>query len=156
MGVGKTIQALCLAMLYRNEWPMIVVCPASLKLNWKDEALKWVPNLDTSQIQVIKKKNEFVSRNSHVIILSYQQATNYTSILTQARVIICDEAHYLKNPQSKRSECLIPICSQSRHIILLTGTPAFAKPKELYSLLSIIRPDIFTRFSDYGKRYCDP
>lgn len=156
MGVGKTIQALCLAQVYRNEWPVVVICPSSLKLNWKDEALKWVANLDQDQVQVIKKKKQFVSRNSLMLIMSYDIAKHYTRTLHEANVIIVDEAHYLKNPSCQRSECLIPICSQSRHVILLTGTPALAKPKELYTLLSIVRPDIFTRFSDYGKRYCDP
>lgn len=40
--------------------------------------------------------------------------------------------------------------------ILLTGTPAFAKPKELFNLLSILRPDVFSQFKEYGNRYCDP
>ena len=39
---------------------------------------------------------------------------------------------------------------------MLTGTPALAKPKDLFNLLHIIRPDIFTNFRDFGFRYCDP
>ena len=40
--------------------------------------------------------------------------------------------------------------------MLLTGTPALNKPKELFSLLNILRPDIFVHFRDFGTRYCDP
>ena len=41
-------------------------------------------------------------------------------------------------------------------MILLTGTPALAKPKDLFNILSIIRPDIFFNFRDFAYRYCDP
>ena len=41
-------------------------------------------------------------------------------------------------------------------MLLLTGTPALAKPKELFALLHILRPDIFKFFKDFGNRYCDP
>ena len=43
-----------------------------------------------------------------------------------------------------------------KRIILLTGTPALAKPKELFPLVSIVRPDIFAHFKDFGIRYCNP
>ena len=71
-------------------------------------------------------------------------------------VSIVDEAHYLKNSQAKRTETLTPLLCRSKHIFLLTGTPAYAKPKELFSLLSILRPDVFYSFKEYGNRYCDP
>jgi len=38
----------------------------------------------------------------------------------------------------------------------LTGTPALAKPKEIFNLMHIIRPDVFRNFREFGKRYCDP
>lgn len=45
MGVGKTIQGLGLAYLYKESWPLLVICPSLLMLNWKDEALKWITEL---------------------------------------------------------------------------------------------------------------
>lgn len=57
---------------------------------------------------------------------------------------------------SKRSETLIPIFKQLKHVILLTGTPAFARPKELFNLMNILRPDIINSFTNFGNRYCDP
>ena len=66
--------------------------------------------------------------------------------------ILIDEAHYLKNGQAKRTEALTPILVRCKHVILLTGTPALARPKELFSLVSILRPDIFNNFRDFGNR----
>lgn len=43
-----------------------------------------------------------------------------------------------------------------KNVILLTGTPALSKPRELFNLLRIIRPDIFKDFKIFGYRYCNP
>jgi len=62
------------------------------------------------------------------------------------KVVIADEAHYLKNTGNKRSDILLPFLSSRKRIILLSGTPALAKPREIYNLLSIVRPDLFVNF----------
>lgn len=54
MGIGKTIQSLSVAFVYQNEWPLLVICPASLKYTWRDEAMKWLPGLDDIYIQIIE------------------------------------------------------------------------------------------------------
>jgi len=41
MGVGKTIQAISISILYRSEWPLLILCPSSLRLTWRDEILTW-------------------------------------------------------------------------------------------------------------------
>jgi SWI/SNF-related matrix-associated actin-dependent regulator of chromatin subfamily A-like protein 1 len=91
-------------------------------------------------------------------LFSYDLTTKYKEKFDKLsfKTIIADEAHYLKNLSAKRTECLIPLLQRAKHPILLSGTPAFARPKELYSLLSALKPHVFTRFEDYGKRYCDP
>jgi SWI/SNF-related matrix-associated actin-dependent regulator of chromatin subfamily A-like protein 1 len=72
------------------------------------------------------------------------------------KAVIADEAHYLKNTGNKRSDHLMPYLSSRRRVILLTGTPALAKPREIYNLISIVRPDIFYNFKEFGYRYCEP
>lgn len=52
MGLGKTLQALAVACAFREDWPVLVVAPSSLKANWKKEAKKWVPGLTEESIQV--------------------------------------------------------------------------------------------------------
>lgn len=77
-------------------------------------------------------------------------------MLDNFRTVIADEAHYLKNSGNKRSDILTPFLSSRKRVILLTGTPAFARPREIYNLISIIRPDIFVNFKEFGYRYCEP
>lgn len=50
MGVGKTIQAICIAYLYRKDWPVIVICPSSLRFNWRDEFMNWLTFLREEDI----------------------------------------------------------------------------------------------------------
>lgn len=51
MGVGKTIQAMGIAYLYKSDWPLFIVTPSSLRHTWKDEILKWLPpNVKKSEI----------------------------------------------------------------------------------------------------------
>lgn len=52
MGLGKTLQALAVACAYREDWPVLVVAPSSLKANWKKESKKWVPGLTEDTVQV--------------------------------------------------------------------------------------------------------
>ena len=50
----------------------------------------------------------------------------------------------------------MPIIKRSKRVILITGTPILAKPVELYPLLTMLRPDLFHNFKEFGNRYCDP
>lgn len=58
MGVGKTIQAIGIAYIYKNDWPLLVITPASLKFQWHDEILKWLPTIQPSDIQLFRKGSE--------------------------------------------------------------------------------------------------
>ena len=72
------------------------------------------------------------------------------------KIAILDEAHYLKNPEAKRTEAMVPVIQQCKRVMILSGTPAFALPKELFNILSMIRPDVFVDIRDFGNRYCGP
>jgi SWI/SNF-related matrix-associated actin-dependent regulator 1 of chromatin subfamily A len=63
MGLGKTIQAIAIACCYSSEWPLLVICPSILKINWSKEFEKWIPKLARkgsgwSDINVIKTTKE--------------------------------------------------------------------------------------------------
>ena len=72
------------------------------------------------------------------------------------KACIADECHYLKSRDSKRSKNLIPILSQAKRCVLISGTPMLARPVELYNLLNILRPDVFCNPNLFTQRYCDP
>ena len=159
MGVGKTVQAIGLSSLYQKDWPVLVICPSSLKFAWRDEVTQWLSEiLDKNEIQVIKNsKNEFKSDMKYYII-SYDLSVRMIDKIIEKKFqyIIADEAHYLKSRTAKRTISLTPILQRAKRVVLLTGTPILAKPMEIFPLLHILRPDKFKSFKEFGTRFCDP
>ena len=111
MGVGKTVQALTVSYAYKADWPLLVVCPASLKYNWKDECLRWIPQLRASDIHILEKTNETFNKEATIFIMSYDMATRRYADLEyfQFGTVIADEAHYMKSRDAKRSKKLLPV-----------------------------------------------
>ncbi|CAI2377978.1 unnamed protein product [Moneuplotes crassus] len=164
MGVGKTLQAICIGVVYHSDWPLLILCPSSLKLNWQDELLKWVPegkedyNINQEDIQIVHKNKDKFEKGKKIYIISYDIATNKGDDIARLKfkVCLCDEAHALKNRESKRSKNLVPLLEAMKRIILISGTPLLSRPCELYNLVKILRPDVFKSFEDFGEKYCDP
>ena len=160
MGVGKSIQAIGIALLYKENWPVLIICPSSLKLVWRDEILKWIPdiNKDKINIQIFKSGKDLFKCGEKFYIMSYDLTIKLEQKIKDKNFnfIIADEAHYLKSPEAKRTKCLLPIIQRSKRVLLLTGTPILSRPVELYPLLTMLRPDLFHNFNIFGYRYCDP
>ena len=73
MGVGKTIQAIGISAIFKENWPVLVVAPSSLKFNWRDEIIHWLKdeNITKRDVQIFKSgKDEFLP-NVKFYILSY-------------------------------------------------------------------------------------
>ena len=157
MGVGKTVQAIGLSSLYQKDWPVLVICPSSLKFAWRDEITMWLSEiLDKEDIQVIKHSKDVFKKNKKYYVISYDLSVRMIDKIIEKKFnyIIADEAHYLKSRTAKRTQSLTPILQRAKRVVLLTGTPILAKPMEIFPLL--LRPDKFKSFKDFGTRYCDP
>lgn len=70
--------------------------------------------------------------------------------------MIADEAHALKNKDTKRVKNLMPLMTDAKRMILMSGTPVLNRPHEVYNLLKILRPDVCPNFNQFALRYCDP
>ena len=159
MGVGKTVQAIGLSCLYQKDWPVLVICPSSLKFAWRDEINLWLSDiLEKDDVQVIRHSKNGFKLDKKYYIISYDLSVRMIDKIIEKKFnyIIADEAHYLKSKSAKRTMCLTPILQRSKRVVLLTGTPILAKPMEIYPLLHILRPDKFKGFKEFGTRYCDP
>jgi SWI/SNF-related matrix-associated actin-dependent regulator 1 of chromatin subfamily A len=159
MGIGKTLQAIAIAWYFRNDWPLLIVVPSFLKQIWRLEILKWLyPDVTEKDIQIIESAKDRWRYEASVYILSYDLAHKVEQDLKTLNFKCCiaDEAHFLKSRDSKRSLTLLPILTQARRTILLTGTPMMNRPCELFNLLKALRPDLLRSFLDYAWRYCDP
>ena len=112
-------------------------------------------------IQVVQKGADKLRRDARVVIVSYdliaqQEVFQQSAHGKKYRMVICDEAHFLKTPSSQRSQALRPILQQTRRCALLTGTPALAKASELYSLLDCLLPGLLPpTHNKFCERYCN-
>ncbi|KAF0980273.1 hypothetical protein FDP41_013487 [Naegleria fowleri] len=173
MGLGKTIQCIAIACHFSNDWPLWIVCPGSLKANWKKEILKWIGGntlyingsnelITSSQINVIDTSNQIDDGTSLINIISYDLLAkdNVISVVenefkeNKTGMIICDESHLLKSLSSKRSQNLVPLIERAKRVILASGTSCMSRPIELYSQIKAILPDHKITKLDFGYRYC--
>ena len=157
MGVGKTIQAISLCYLYREDWPVLIVCPGSMKYLWKGEIQTWLGFKD-KRINILNSSKQKISDEAYFYIISYDLVSHILKKLKKMNFnfVILDEAHCIKNRETIRAKNILPIAIRAKRLILMTGTPLLAKPLEGYPLLYALRPDIFPFFKQYAYRYCDP
>ena len=146
MGLGKTIQAISIINNLESS-SVLIVCPASLVLNWVDELKKWLVN--DYNINIISKKNP--SPVEGINICAYSQLTNL-NLLESYDLLIFDESHYLKNHKAKRTIYASKICAE--RVIMLSGTPLLNRPVELYSILNILFPEIFNDYWGFAYKFC--
>ena len=159
MGLGKSLESLAYLQLYKDKlFPTIIVCPASVKLNWKAEIKKWT---DLGKYtEILQGSTPYApSKDKQIFIINYDILKNWHKFLIskmKPNLIIGDEIHLCKNKNAKRSQALAYIAKYTRHFIGLTGTPILNKPVEIYNPIKMIKPTLFPNFWNFATRYCNP
>lgn len=154
MGLGKTIQALAYLQVHPELRPVIIVCPGSVKFNWRNEINQW---LTTTENVVVVNKSEDITKAS-IIVINYDILSKWLMALlaVNPQIIIFDESHMLKNSKTARTQAAVELAA-GRRVIALTGTPILNKPVELFSQLSIVNPKAYPEksFFRFATKYCD-
>lgn len=167
MGLGKTIQAIGVINGDETVRRVIIVCPASLRLNWKRELERWAVRPLTIGIANGKLPE------TDVVIVNYDVLKKHREALAAVAwdLAIVDEAHYCKNSKAQRTQHTQAVCALARRRVLLTGTPIANRPVELFPLLQIADPEAWDPagkrkgveqpagsgcgFFRFAKRYCN-
>lgn len=160
MGLGKTLQLLAVIMSYVEKTPkeelkpILVVCPSSLSLNWKEEAKKFTPLLKTLVISGDSKIREEMISNIlkyNIIITSYDLLKRdieiYKKYNYEFRYIIADEAQYIKNNNTQNAKVIKEIKAETR--FALTGTPIENSLSELWSIFDFIMPGYLFSYNKF-------
>lgn len=155
MGLGKTVQAIAYMLAAEKAEPTIIICPASLKYNWRNEILKWT-HIQYKDILLVEGTKAVPIVDYPVVIINYDVVRKWVPMLVAAKpaLIIMDECHYIKNKKAQRSKAVRQLCKGVPQIIGLSGTPIENRPVELYEPISIIHPTLFPNFWHFAMRYC--
>ncbi|MGH2865408.1 MAG: DEAD/DEAH box helicase, partial [Solirubrobacteraceae bacterium] len=164
-GLGKTIEALA-AVEAAGAYPAVVVCPASLKLNWARELEHWLPD---RSVQALSGTGGAGSAGSDAALAAADvTVVNYDIVAArleqlcalQPRALVLDESHYCKNAAAKRTQAaqrLSAALPREGLVLALTGTPVINRPAELISQLRIIgRLEDFGSGVRFGERFRGP
>lgn len=157
MGLGKSVQALCIAAYYRIEWPLLIVCPSSMRFTWAQQVVHWLPSLDAERdITVVVTGTESITHRL-ITIISYELATKLATSLRNRhfQMVIVDESHLLKGHKTLRTKAIMPILKSASRRLLLTGTPALSRPIELFTQIQAVEPRLFPSYHEYAMRYCN-
>ncbi|MCR4587120.1 MAG: DEAD/DEAH box helicase [Lachnospiraceae bacterium] len=157
MGLGKTIMAIAAMASIAAKRPdahFMVVCPASVLINWcreieKHSALKaFLLHGDHRR----EEMEQFLNRGG-VAVTNYESLDEFIEELERPltlAMLVVDEAHYVKNPEAKRTKYLYETRQFAERTLLMTGTPLENRVEEMCSIIAIIRQDMIEDIHEYA------
>lgn len=181
-GLGKTIQAIGL-INHLDLRSGVIVCPATLKLNWLKEMTKWL--LDKNLTVGVAYGSEIP--DTDFVIINYDILNKNRDAIWAEHwdILICDEAQYLSNGDSKRTQAVFGTyrydyqrqtfarakqrvrcnhakkvikmaCLRAEYRLMLTGTPMMKQPKDMWTIIRDFDPNgLGKNWDDFAFTYCD-
>jgi SWI/SNF-related matrix-associated actin-dependent regulator 1 of chromatin subfamily A len=156
MGLSKTTSTI-IAALETGAKRILIICPASLKINWERE----IKNYSDRPVYISEGKN--FSTEHDFVIINYDILKNFYDIKDKENsiiykfnpeLIIIDEAHYVQNGQAQRTKLVNHFSKRADRLWLLTGTPMTSRPMNYYNLLSLVESPVAQNWMAYAIRYC--
>ena len=151
MGLGKTVQAIAVMVSLKamGATHFMVVCPASVLVNWARE----IRQFSDLEVTVIKGGDYMAARHwedgGGVAVTTYESISRFA--LPQEfsfSLLVADEAHYVKNPQARRTQALLILSRKAQRTLFMTGTPLENRVDEMCFIVSCLRPDIAGEIKD--------
>lgn len=146
-----------IAALETGAKKILIVCPASLKINWEREIANY-----SDRTCFIAEGKKF-STEADFVIVNYDILKNFHSkedkensqlLKSNFELVILDEAHMVSNAQAQRTKLINDFVKNIKRVWLLTGTPMTSRPINYYNLLNIIESPVAQNWMAYAIRYC--
>lgn len=155
VGVGKTIEALGYIYNHEKIKRVVVVCPSIVLYKWADEIGTWLEEGD--KCQIVGTGATALDKDKRYWLMTYNIMVKKSDELLGHKIdlLVFDEGHYLKDPNSQRSRAGALISKVANGILMLSGTPFLNKPYELWTLLDMLNPGAWGSRFKFGLRYCD-
>ena len=156
MGLGKTIQAIAAMVSLKNVnyHHFLVICPASVVVNWFKEIhkhSKLQAYIGHGSTNTRRENTNAWKYHGGVLITTYETYPNLgINNYSEIGMVVVDEAHYVKNPDAVRSINVRHLCGQVERVLFLTGTPIENNVEEMLSLLSVLNNDVANHARSYA------
>ena len=165
MGLGKTIQALAMLLHDKERGERVralVICPASLQLNWLSEAERFAPTLRAqAMLGDGAQRKELIASIAHedgpeLLIASYDQVRRDAQLYegTELSHILLDEAQHIKNAASLGARAVKTL--KAKHRFAMTGTPVENRLSELWSIFDFLMPGYLYSYKKFKERFEQP
>ena len=163
MGLGKTVQSIAVLLRMKEEGLLdrgaegyhgcLVIAPATLLNNWEKELSRFAPSINISRYH---GHNRILNRKYDVFLTTYQTAVKDAAKLKEVAfaLLIVDEAHLIKNAETRLAKTVKQVRSQYR--LALSGTPIENRLEDLRSLFDFILPGYLGNAADFKKQYRIP
>ncbi|MBM3405425.1 MAG: DEAD/DEAH box helicase [Bacteroidetes bacterium] len=158
MGLGKTVQAIAVAILKKQIFGFsktLIICPASLKGQWKSEIEKF----STEKAIIIdgfpdERALQYQNSDFFFFIVNYETVLRDSQVINTAGIdfMILDEAQKVKNYETKTASSVKKL--NPKHILVITGTPIENRLIDIFSIMSIIDPHFFGPLWEFSYQYC--
>ena len=160
MGLGKTTAAV-IASIESGAKKVLIVCPASLKINWDRE----IKNYTDRRVLIVEGRkwgstfdyyiiNYDILKNYHTTEKSEDSEDFKLLVNEKFDLAIVDEAHYVSNTTANRTRLLNDVLETIPRVWLLTGTPMTSRPINYFNLLKIVDSPLTLNWQSYVRRYC--
>lgn len=158
MGLGKTVQTITFLLHRAAEGPSLVVCPSSVVYNWARELHRFAPSLQVHVLNATDERAAMLAELNpyEVVLTTYGLLVREEECLSQIdwNVVCLDEAHVIKNRNTKMSRAAMNLHASSR--LILTGTPLQNNLAELWNLFQFINPGLLGGFDYFVKKFILP
>ncbi|EFJ17354.1 hypothetical protein SELMODRAFT_233770 [Selaginella moellendorffii] len=146
MGLGKTLQAIAIAACYLNDGPLLVVCPASLRLVWAEELERWLPFLSPSDVHLVFGREDDLKdlKTPKVVVISYNMLRRLRESILRCswETVIVDESHNIrcsKRPtDSEETTALMEVARAAPRAVFLSGTPSLSRPFDIFNQVNAL------------------
>lgn len=158
-GLGKMIQTLAVIKLHREKLtPALIVCPTSIKAQWLDQIVRWC-GMEGFATQIIMSGKDIALPGFNVYITTYDilKKEPIWALLDDISFLVLDECQKIKNHLSDRAKAVQRIVKDKniKHILPTSGTPIKNHAGEYYTVLNLVKPQIYNNYDKFIREECD-
>lgn len=158
MGLGKTLQSIAYLLHMARKGPSLVLAPASVVANWRKELARFAPTLNVHTLNDSSDRATCLqkAKKGDVVLSSYGLllTENEGFAAKKWNVVCLDEAHSIKNRDTKTSSCVMQLQAENR--LILTGTPIQNHLGELWNLFQFINPGLLGSYEHFQQKFIQP